>query len=62
MLTRSFSRASDPDLARATSLAKHPLGRFGRPEEVAEAALFLASDRSSFTTGAILPVDGGWLA
>jgi NAD(P)-dependent dehydrogenase (short-subunit alcohol dehydrogenase family) len=36
--------------------------RFGKVEEVAEAALYLASDASSFTTGVILPVDGGWLA
>jgi len=39
-----------------------PLGRFGRPQEVAELALFLASDRSSFITGAIIPVDGGFVA
>ena len=42
--------------------AAHPMGRLGEPHEVAEAILFLASDRASFITGAILPVDGGFLA
>jgi NAD(P)-dependent dehydrogenase (short-subunit alcohol dehydrogenase family) len=36
--------------------------RFGQAEEVAEAALYLAGDGSSFVTGIVLPVDGGWLA
>ncbi|MFT8665160.1 MAG: SDR family NAD(P)-dependent oxidoreductase [Acetobacter orientalis] len=40
----------------------HPLGRMGKPEEVANAILFLASDEASFITGAVLPVDGGYLA
>jgi NAD(P)-dependent dehydrogenase (short-subunit alcohol dehydrogenase family) len=40
----------------------HPMGRLGEPEEVAKAILFLASDDASFITGAILPVDGGYLA
>ncbi|WP_207956873.1 SDR family NAD(P)-dependent oxidoreductase [Rubrobacter tropicus] len=40
----------------------HPIGRLGEPSEVANAILFLASDEASFVTGAILPVDGGYLA
>ncbi|MFE5595694.1 SDR family NAD(P)-dependent oxidoreductase [Streptomyces sp. NPDC056549] len=40
----------------------HPMGRFGTPEEVAAAIVFLASEEASFITGAILPVDGGYLA
>ena len=39
-----------------------PMGRFGKPEEIAKAALFLASDDASFITGACLPVDGGYTA
>jgi NAD(P)-dependent dehydrogenase (short-subunit alcohol dehydrogenase family) len=40
----------------------HPMGRLGEPAEVAQAIAFLASDRASFVTGTILPVDGGYLA
>lgn len=43
-------------------LAQHPIGRFGRPEEVASAALFLCSDASSFVTGHALAVDGANMA
>jgi NAD(P)-dependent dehydrogenase (short-subunit alcohol dehydrogenase family) len=39
-----------------------PMGRIGKPEEIAYTALFLASDESSYITGVIIPVDGGWTA
>jgi NAD(P)-dependent dehydrogenase (short-subunit alcohol dehydrogenase family) len=61
-LERAFARQADPDTARARSRDRHPMGRFGTPEEVARAALYLASDESAFTTGTLLVVDGGWLA
>ncbi len=62
MLRRSLGRAPDPDAARARSLARHPMGRFGDVRDIASAALYLASDESAFVTGIELPVDGGWLA
>ena len=40
----------------------YPIGRFGKPEDVANACLFLASDESSFITGTVIPVDGGFTA
>ena len=62
MPRRSLQRFADPEATRARWMQRHPLGRFGRPEEVAKAALYLASDDASFTTGSLLFVDGGWTA
>ncbi|MFD8613111.1 SDR family NAD(P)-dependent oxidoreductase [Streptomyces sp. NPDC059631] len=52
---------ADPGLERALT-AQYALGRMGRPQDIAEAVLFFASPASSFVTGQILSVDGGWLA
>ena len=48
--------------AKKYSLGLHPLGRFGTPIEVAEAVLWMCSDRASFMTGQPLVLDGGFLA
>ena len=56
---RQIGQPSERFLAEA---AQRPLGRIGRPEDIAQAALYLASDASSFVTGAALVVDGGGLA
>src|SRR6185369_16634875 len=47
---------------RQSMLARYPLGRFGRVDDVAAAILYLASDEASFVTGVALPVDGGYTA
>ncbi len=54
-------RSRDPEIFERVA-AWYPLGRVGEPEDVANAALFLASDEASWITGAVLPVDGGLLA
>ncbi len=58
---RIFRSHPDPAGLIRTWNEAHPLGRFGEAREVAEAVLFLASDRASFITGTILRVDGGLL-
>jgi NAD(P)-dependent dehydrogenase (short-subunit alcohol dehydrogenase family) len=62
MPAKSLKRYADPEAMKAFWKLRHPMGRIGRPEEVAKAALFLASSDSSFVTGTLLFVDGGWTA
>jgi NAD(P)-dependent dehydrogenase (short-subunit alcohol dehydrogenase family) len=57
-----LAKADDPDIVRRERTAAHPIGRLGQPEDIAGLAVYLASDESSWMTGAILPVDGGYLA
>jgi len=52
----------DPEVARREMTATQAVGRMGRPEEIAAAALYLASDESSFVTGSTFMIDGGWSA
>jgi NAD(P)-dependent dehydrogenase (short-subunit alcohol dehydrogenase family) len=62
MLRREAAMAPDPEEQVRRFGLMHPIARLGRPEEVAEAALFLASDAASFITGTALAVEGGLLA
>lgn len=55
-----LSAHGDYDRTRQTFVARQPMGRFGTPEEIAELAVYLASDESAYTTGAIHLIDGGW--
>jgi 2-keto-3-deoxy-L-fuconate dehydrogenase len=50
----------DTDEVRREFVARQPLGRLGRPDEIANLAVYLASDESSFTTGQTHVIDGGW--
>lgn len=61
ILTGKAGRPSDPDVINY-SLSRTPMPRLGRPEDVAEAALYLASDSARYITGHNLLVDGGWMA
>jgi len=62
MATQSLSKAADPEAARRLRIAEIPLGRLGKPEDVAFIAVYLASDESSWVTGVSFPLDGGQTA
>src|SRR6202047_694357 len=62
MLRNEAQQLGEPDEPFLTEAARRQIGRVGKPEEIANAALFLASDASSFVTGSALVIDGGALA
>jgi 2-keto-3-deoxy-L-fuconate dehydrogenase len=59
-LTERVQARPDPAKARADFIARQPIGRLGRPEEIAALAVYLASDDAAFTTGAVHVIDGGF--
>ncbi len=58
---RNAERRADPEIYNLM-VSRIPLGRYGRPEEIALGVLYLASDDASFVTGSELVIDGGWTA
>jgi len=59
LISDLFSKTEEGRQARAARVAGLPAGRFGKPEDVAQLAVFLASEESSWMTGTALPLDGG---
>jgi 2-keto-3-deoxy-L-fuconate dehydrogenase len=59
-LEQRIAALGDVEKARKEFVARQPMGRLGKPEEIAALAVYLASDESSFTTGQIHVIDGGW--
>lgn len=62
MADAAFDLAKDPKAAKADALARHPKGRFGKPEDIAKAAAWLLSDEAEFVTGQTFTIDGGLVA
>ncbi len=61
-VTQRLQEYDDPDAARREMTATQPVGRMARPEEIAAAAAYLASDEAGFVTGVPFYIDGGWTA
>ena len=59
-LEQRLRDTSDYDAARAAFIARQPIGRIGKPEEIAALVVYLASDESAYTTGVAHVIDGGW--
>ena len=59
-LGERMASTGDAAAARTNFIARQPMGRLGKTEEIASAALYLASEESAFTTGQTLIIDGGW--
>ncbi|WP_294279522.1 SDR family oxidoreductase [uncultured Sphingomonas sp.] len=59
-LDERLAATGDAEAARAAFVARQPMGRLGRAEEIAALALYLASDESAYTTGQMHVIDGGW--
>lgn len=62
MADAGFALAHDPEAARRDALARHPVGRFGEPSDIAQTALWLTDPRNNFVTGQTFTVDGGLTA
>jgi NAD(P)-dependent dehydrogenase (short-subunit alcohol dehydrogenase family) len=62
-LTAAYLKTTaDPNVVRRERINVHPIGRLGQPEDIAGLTVYLASEESSWVTGAVFPVDGGYLA
>jgi 2-keto-3-deoxy-L-fuconate dehydrogenase len=59
-LQERIGQAEDAEEARKAFVARQPMGRLGRPEEIASLAVYLASDESAFVSGTAVSIDGGW--
>ena len=62
MADTTFEQAADPDAARTAAVERHPVGRLGRPSDIAGLVLWLASDEAAFVTGSTFTIDGGLTA